>query len=86
MTRCGKLHNVLLDSGKIDIELKKIRLYETSVCSLMTFGRGTWTLTNPILRLINGVNSHKLTRFTGKSISAEVCSATYSLNLTHWLD
>lgn len=79
MKRCGQLRNIL-DSDKIGISLK-LRLYEASVCSLLTFGCETWTLNNHIVGLINGANSRMLSRFTGKSIPTEARPATCSLNL-----
>ena len=81
MKRCGQLRNIL-DSDKIGIHLK-LRLYEASVCSLLTFGCETWTLDRQTLALINGVNSRMLSRFTGKSIPAEARPVTCSLNLIH---
>ena len=58
MKRCGQLRNIL-DSDKIGTNLK-IRLYDASVCSLLTFGCETWTLNKQILGLINGANSRML--------------------------
>ena len=81
MKRCGQLRNIL-DSDKIGLRLK-LRLYEASVCSLLTFGCETWTLNRQTLALINGANSRMLSRFTGKSIPAEARPATCSLNLIH---
>ena len=79
MQRCGQLRHIL-DSDKIGISLK-LRLYEASICSLLTFGCETWSLTKQVLGLINGANSRMLARFTGKSIPAEARPATCSLNL-----
>lgn len=79
MKRCGQLRNIL-DSKIIGMKLK-LRLYEASVCSLLTFGCETWTLNKQTLSLINGANSRMLARFTGKSIPNEARPATCSLNL-----
>ena len=79
MKRCGQLCNIL-DSKIIGMKLK-LRLYEASVCSLLTFGCETWTLNKQTLSLINGANSRMLARFTGKSIPNEARPATCSLNL-----
>ena len=81
MQRCGQLRHIL-DSNIIGINLK-LRLYEASVCSLLTFGCETWSLNKQILGLINGANSRMLARFSGKSIPAEARPATCSLNLIH---
>ena len=81
MIRCGQLRNIL-DSDKIGLKLK-LRLYEASVCSLLTFDCETWTLNQQILGLLNGANSRMLARFTGKSIPAEDRPTSCSLNLIH---
>ena len=59
MQRCGQLRHIL-DSGKIGINLK-LRLYEPSVCSLLTFVCETWSLNKQeVLGIINGTNSRML--------------------------
>ena len=81
MKRCGQLCNIL-DSDKIGFH-QKLRLYEASLCPLLTFGCETWTLNKQILGLINSVNSRMLARFSGKNIPAEARPSTCSLNLIH---
>ena len=78
-TRCGRLRNIL-DAEEIDLPLK-IKLYETAVCSLLTYGCETWNLDKDTIRTINGANSRMLARFTGKSIPQEARPATTSFNL-----
>ena len=79
MTRCGQLSNIL-NSDKISLDLK-LRLYEASVLSLLTFGCETWTLSPQVLRMLNGANSRMLARFTGQSIPKEARPQTTSLNI-----
>ena len=72
MTRCGQLSNIL-NSDKISLDLK-LRLYEASVLSLLTFGCETWPLSPQVLRMLNGANSRM-------SIPKEVRPQTTSLNI-----
>ena len=78
-TRCDKLRNIL-DSEEIYLPLK-IKLYETAVCSLLTYGCETWNFDKDTIRTLNGANSIMLARFTRKSIPQEARPATTSFNL-----
>ena len=78
-TRCGKLRHIF-SSPLISLKLK-LRLYEAAVVSILTYGSETWDLTPNARRKLNGVNSHMLSWFTGKSIPAEARPATTSFNL-----
>lgn len=77
MSRCGKLRHVF-DSPHIS---QKLRLYETAVCSLLTYGCETWDLDDDTIRKINGANSAMLARITGRSVATEARPATTSFNL-----
>ena len=79
MTRCGKLRHILT-SATISMKLK-LRLYDASVVSLLTFGSETWDLNPKTCRQLNGANSKMLTWFTGKSIPEEARPNTTSLNV-----
>ena len=80
-TRCVKLRNRnILDAEEIDLPLK-IKLYETAVCSLLTYGCEMWNLDKDTIRTLNGANSIMLARFTRKSIPQEARPATTSFNL-----
>ena len=59
----------------------KLRLYDASVISLLTFGSETWDLNRKTCRQLNGANSRMLAWFTGKSIPEEARPNTTSLNV-----
>ena len=83
MSRCGKLLHVF-DSPRVSLKVK-LRLYETTVCSLLTYGCETWDLdvtAATIMRKINGTNnSLMLVKITGRSIPTEARPLTTSFNL-----
>ena len=79
MIRFGKLRNIL-DAKDIDVTLK-LRLYEASICSILTFGYETWNLDRKTIKILKGANSKMLSRFTGKSIPQEARAITTSFNL-----
>lgn len=81
MTRCGRLRNIF-DAKDIDLKLK-LRLYEASVCSILTFGCETWDLNRETIKTLNGANSTMLARFTGLTISQEARSFSTNFNLIH---
>ena len=78
-TRCGQLRSVF-DARDLSTQLK-LRLYQTAVCSILTYGCETWRLTPPVMRQLNGANSRMLSRLTGKSIPQEARPASCSFNL-----
>ena len=77
--RCGKLRHVL-DSPDLSVSLK-LRLYQAAVCSVLTYGCETWTLSPVVMKMLNGANSKMLARFTGKSIPQEARHISSSYNL-----
>ena len=79
LTRCGKLRHVF-ESPDLSITIK-LRLYQAAVCSILTYGCETWSLTPAVMKKLNGANSKMLTRFTGKSIPQEARRATCSFDL-----
>ena len=82
MKRCGQLKH-MFDSPEIGPRLK-IRLYTVTVCSLLTYGCESWTLSDKVMRMINGANSQMLSRITGHNVMQEARRATTSYDiLTH---
>ena len=79
MSRCGRLRNIF-DSQVIGPWLK-IRLYNASVCSLLTYGCESWTLTDRVMRKLNHANSLMLSTITGRSVQEEASSTTASFDL-----
>ena len=78
--RCGQLKH-LFNSPDLGPWLK-VRLYSAAVCSLLTYGCEAWTLTEKVLRKINGANSQMLASFTGQNIHQEAKPATCNHNIT----
>ena len=79
MSRCGQLRQ-LFDSPYLNQNIK-LRLYKASVCSLLTYGCESWSLTNKVMRTLNGANSQMLSRVTGKSVQQEARADTTSYDL-----
>ena len=77
--RCAQLKHIF-DSPNIGPRLK-IRLYAVAVCSLLTYGCESWTLTDRVKRRINGANSQMLARITGHSVCEEARPATTSFDV-----
>ena len=76
MHRCGQLRHVF-DSPFMGTRLK-LRLYIVVVCSLMTYGCEAWTLSEKVMRKLNGANSQMLSRITGQTVRQEARSCTTS--------
>ena len=76
LTSCGQLRHVF-DSPLMGIRLK-LRLYIVAVCSLMTYGCEAWTLSEKVMRQLNGANSQMLSRITGQTVRQEARSCTTS--------
>ena len=85
LSRCGQLRHIL-DSSDLSLDIK-LRLYQTAVCSILSYGCETrcetWTLDPVTMRMINGANSKMLSRFTGKTIPQEARQTTCNFNLVH---
>ena len=59
-------------------------MYTVAVCSLLTYGCESWTLSDKVMRMINGANSQMLSRITGHNVMQEARRATTSYDiLTH---
>ena len=78
-SRCGALRH-MFDSKNLSLGLK-LRLYEASVCSLLTYGCETWDLDEVTCKQINGANSVMLARITGCSFPSEARPGTTHLDL-----
>ena len=79
MSRCGRLRSIF-DSQEIGPWLK-IRLYRASICSLLTYGCESWTLTDKVMRKLNNINSLMLSSITGRTVQEEARSITSSFDL-----
>ena len=77
-TRMGQLRHVF--GSVINFKLK-MKIYKTTVCSLLTYGYEVWDMDVQTMTKINGVNVRFLSTFTDKDAHAEVSAATRSFNL-----
>ena len=79
MSRCDNLRHIF-DSPHLPLQVK-LRLYEETVCSLLTYGCETWDLDTVTMRRINGANNTMIARITGHTIPTEVRPHMTSFNL-----
>lgn len=64
-TRSGMLR-YLRNDNNLHLNLK-LRLYRSSVCSILTYGSEAWYLTTGVTRVLNGVNEQMMSVITGKT-------------------
>ena len=80
MKRCGQLKHIF-DSPNIGPLLKlRLYLYTVSICTLMSYGCESWTLTEEVIKKLNNANSLMLSRVTGNPVRQEARAATSSHN------
>ena len=82
MQRCGQLRHVF-DSPFMGDRLK-MRLYKVAVCSLMTYGCEAWTLSEKVMRKLNGANSQMLSRITDHRTNGKTRSSLMHNQLQHF--
>ena len=78
MSRMGELRHIFNSEISLDLKMK---IYQTAVCSLLTYGCEAWTLDAKTTALINGANARCLSRFTGKDAHVEASVRTRSFDL-----
>ena len=79
VARFGKMRHIWKSS---DLHMRlRMRLYISSVCSILTYGSETWNLTNEVRRKLNGVNSRMVSIITGKTPHEEASDGTRSFDL-----
>ena len=79
VARFGKMRNIW-GSRVLHLRLR-MRLYISSVCSILTYGSEAWTLTEEVRRAINGANSRMVATITGKSPHDKAKEGTRSFDL-----
>ena len=62
----------------------RMRLYKSSVCSILTYGSEAWRLTPQVCAALNGANSTMVSKITGRSIRDEA-SADKTFDLVKWI-
>ena len=63
--RFGKMRHIWTDN-ELHQNLR-LRLYRSSVCSILTYGSEAWFLTEQVQRALNGANAQMMSVITGKS-------------------
>ena len=57
----------------------KLKTYQLAVCSMLTHASEAWTLTEPVMRSVNGFNSRCLHVITGQDYRVTATSPEYDL-------
>ena len=81
--RFGKMRHIWKDNN-LHLNLR-LRLYRSSVCSIMTYGSEAWRLTKKVQQILNGANSRMLAVITGKSQHEEASHGTRTMDLVRWI-
>ena len=81
--RFGKMRHIWADK-RLHLNLR-LRLYKSSVCSIMTYGSEAWQLNEEVARALNGANSQMLSIITGKTPHAEASEDTRTFDLLRWI-
>ena len=81
--RFDKLRNLWSDNN-LHLNLK-LRLYRSSVCSILTYGSEAWYLTSSVTRALNGANSQMMAIITGKTQQQEASKSTQTFDLIKWI-
>ena len=62
----------------------RMRLYKSSVCSILTYGSEAWRLTPTVCAALNGANSSTVSKITGRTIREEA-TAGKTFDLIRWI-
>ena len=81
--RFGKMRHLWADK-RLHINLR-LRLYKSSVCSVMTYGAEAWRLNDAVSKALNGANSQMLSVISGKSPHEEASATTRTFDLLRWI-
>ena len=63
----------------------RMRLYKSSVCSIMVYGSEAWTLSETVCKRLNGANARMVCIISGKSPKQEATGAECTFNLVRWI-
>ena len=81
--RFGKMRHIWADK-RLHLNLR-LRLYKSSVCSVMTYGAEAWKLDDKVSKALNGANSQMLSVITGRSPHDEASPDTRTFDLLRWI-
>ena len=71
--------------GNKDLHVNlRLRLYKSSVCSILTYGSEAWRLTPTVSAALNGANSSMVSIITGRSIREEAAEGK-TFDLLKWI-
>jgi len=62
----------------------RMRLYKSSVCSILTYGSEAWRLTPKVCAALNGANSSMVSKITGRTIRDEATEGK-TFDLVRWI-
>ena len=83
--RFGKMRHIWHDK-QLHRNLR-LRLYRASVCSIMTYGSEAWTLSEEVMRALNGANASMVCIITGRTPREEASDkwGGRAFNLIRWI-
>ena len=81
--RFGKMRHIWADK-RLHLNLR-LRLYKSSVCSVMTYGSEAWQLNDEVSKALNGANSQMLSVITSKTPHEEASKDTRTFDLLRWI-
>ena len=64
-TTFGSLSSIIWTDHRLSCAFK-LRMYQLAVCSTLTHASEAWTLTEPVMRSVNGFNGRCLHVITGQ--------------------
>ena len=80
--RFGKMRHIW---GNKDLHVNlRLRLYKSSVCSILTYGSEAWRLTPAVCAALNGANSSMVSKITGRPIREEATEGK-TFDLLLWI-
>ena len=80
--RFGKMRHIW--GNKTLHQNLRMRLYKSSVCSILTYGSEAWTLTAEVCAALNGANSNMVSVITGRTVREEA-SENKTFDLVRWI-
>ena len=82
-TRFGKMRHLWNDKN-LHYNLR-LRLYKSSVCSIMVYGSEAWKLNEQAVRKLNGANAQMMSIISGKTPHQEASPKWRSFDIVRWI-
>ena len=82
-TRFGKMRHLWRDKT-LHYNLR-LRLYKSSVCSIMVYGSEAWKLNTEAVKKLNGANAQMMSVITGKTPHQEASPKWRSFDIVRWI-